>query len=392
MGLLTGGPNGRRFRITSPLPPEFRDRYLEAVREHAFVEQDANDGDPRVGWVNVFDVASTTFELNDLLIDRYLCLTLRSDVKRVQGAYLKIALARREAEVCEERGVEKLSKGEREVLKEALQTALYGRALPSVSTTDVCWDVHTGEVIVFATAEKTLEEVRLLMRDTFGVRIHPERLCDIAADKVGWKELGERTEKFLGGRSTSDDTVVDGHHEGDPLERQSFGLASDFLTWLWLRGEASEGIFRVLDAKEARQQALRKRGADQEGGKWDDVTESLRGSDLNLWIDSRLKLRELVDDDPETTILIGNSPAATPEARRNLHQGKRPVEARIGLRLNDLECHLSLRASPGGLDVGAIKDRAHLVGELPAIYMPGTDPVERLDQLGDLRPRARCST
>lgn len=44
------------------------------------------------------------------------------------------------------------------------------------------------------------------------------------------------------------------------------------------------------------------------------------------------------------------------------------------------------------LDVGAIKDRAHLVGELPAIYMPGTDPVERLDQLGDLRPRARCST
>jgi len=32
-----------------------------------------------------------------------------------------------------------------------------------------------------------------------------------------------------------------------------------------------------------------------------------------------------------------------------------------------------------------------LVGELPAIYMPGTDPVERLDQLGDLRDRTRCA-
>lgn len=31
-----------------------------------------------------------------------------------------------------------------------------------------------------------------------------------------------------------------------------------------------------------------------------------------------------------------------------------------------------------------------LVGELPAIYMPGTDPVERLDQLGDLRAQSRC--
>jgi ABC transporter substrate binding protein (PQQ-dependent alcohol dehydrogenase system) len=34
---------------------------------------------------------------------------------------------------------------------------------------------------------------------------------------------------------------------------------------------------------------------------------------------------------------------------------------------------------------------ASLVGELPAIYMPGTDPVERLDQLGDLREVSRCA-
>ena len=31
-----------------------------------------------------------------------------------------------------------------------------------------------------------------------------------------------------------------------------------------------------------------------------------------------------------------------------------------------------------------------LVGELPAIYMPGTDPVERLDQMGDLAPDSQC--
>lgn len=32
-----------------------------------------------------------------------------------------------------------------------------------------------------------------------------------------------------------------------------------------------------------------------------------------------------------------------------------------------------------------------LVGELPAIYMPGTDPVERLDQLGDLAANSGCN-
>lgn len=367
MGLLTGGPNGRRFRITTPLPGDFRDQYLEAIRENGFVEQDASDGEPRIGWVNIFDITSTTFELNDVLVDRYLSLTMRTDVKKVQGAYLKIALAKKVAAVCEEQGLEKLSKAETELVKEALETALYGRALPRVSTTDVCWDIHTGEVTVFATAEATVEHVRLLMHETFGVQIHAERLCDWVADKIGWTELATRTDDHLGGVSSSDDTVFQGHHEGDPLERQSFALASDFLTWLWLRGEASEGRFRVLDAKEARAEALRKRGADGDAGagQWDDVTESLRQSDLELWIDSRLKLRELVDDDPETTILMGASPATSDEARRNLHQGKRPVEARIGLRMNDMETHLTLRASPGGLDVGSLK--------LPTVVTSGRD-------------------
>ncbi len=35
-------------------------------------------------------------------------------------------------------------------------------------------------------------------------------------------------------------------------------------------------------------------------------------------------------------------------------------------------------------------DLGLLVGELPAIYMPQTDPVERLDQLGDLESDSRC--
>ena len=34
---------------------------------------------------------------------------------------------------------------------------------------------------------------------------------------------------------------------------------------------------------------------------------------------------------------------------------------------------------------------ALLVGQLPAIYLPGTDPVERLDQIGDLRDRSTCA-
>ncbi|MAN76778.1 MAG: hypothetical protein CML24_06200 [Rhizobiales bacterium] len=44
------------------------------------------------------------------------------------------------------------------------------------------------------------------------------------------------------------------------------------------------------------------------------------------------------------------------------------------------------------IDAAATEPRlvGQLVGELPAIYLPGTDPVERLDQLGDLEAQSTC--
>ncbi len=46
---------------------------------------------------------------------------------------------------------------------------------------------------------------------------------------------------------------------------------------------------------------------------------------------------------------------------------------------------VKINANPRDRIGGAI-----LVGELPAIYMPGTDLVERLDQLGDLQRQTKC--
>lgn len=45
-------------------------------------------------------------------------------------------------------------------------------------------------------------------------------------------------------------------------------------------------------------------------------------------------------------------------------------------------------ASRHGLELTV--SRASLVGELPAIFMPGTDPIERLDQLGDIVRAGSC--
>lgn len=347
MGLVNGGLNGRRFRIPAALPEGFRDLYLEQIRANAFVDCDnAADTEPRIGWVDVFDPANSTFELNTFLYDRYLVLSLRSDVKKIQGTYLKIATARKFAEVCAERNLEKLTKTEQEILSEALEGELLRRALPTVSTTDVAWDIQTGQIIVFGSSETTLEQVRQLVRDTFDLSLRPERMVDWLTDKLTMEEVIQRAGTLPGGASSGE----------DPLAGNEFVLGSDFLTWLWLQSESSDGRFRALDGSNVKEAALAKLVPDSDDEEdFNEVTESLKHADLNLWIDSRLKLRELTDKDPSTTILMGLSPSTTPEARQNLHGGKRPVEAQLGLKLNDLECSMVVEAHPEGLRVGALK-------------------------------------
>ncbi|MEQ1503829.1 MAG: recombination-associated protein RdgC [Myxococcota bacterium] len=380
MGLLNGGLNGRRFRVSRELPAGFRDTFLEQVRAAAFVECDtAADTEPRIGWVDVFDPAITTFELNNLLYDRFIAVSLRADTKKIQAAYLKIASANRIAQVCQERGLEKLSKAEKELVTEALEADLLRRALPSVATTDVVWDIETGSVMVFSTSETPLEQVRQLAKETFGISLAPERMVDWLTDKLDKKEVTDRVTNHLGGFASED----------DPLEGKEFQLASDFLTWLWLQSETTDGMFRVLESTGPRAvPAVSRDEADDEESDEDaetvladadaedaasdgapavvaaddaddddepEVTERLRHSDLALWIDTRLALRELTDDDPETTILIGAAPSATPEARRGLNLGKRPVDAKVGLKLNDLECAMALQATPDGLRISGLK-------------------------------------
>ncbi len=301
-----------------------------------------------------------------------MALSLRADKKVVQGTYFKIALSHRLAEVMEERGVEKLSKADVELISEALEASLYGRALPQVSTTELAWDIHSGEVLAFSTSENKLEMVRQWMKETFGVVLRPERMVDWVADKLDWTEVCDRVGDHLPGPPPkADGPTLDGYHEDDPLEPHAMNLASDFLTWLWLQSEASDGLFRVIDGSGAQAAALDKLTEVDEAevdDEWNDITESLRHSDLTVWIDQRMTLQELDEDAPETTILIGQSPSSSAEARHNLERGKRPVEVKLGLKLNDLECMMVVAATPGGIVVKGLK--------VPTVVKDGTD--ERL--------------
>ena len=362
MGLVTGGLNGRRYRVRTDLPEDFRTAWLDQIREHAFeAAPDASDPEPRIGWVDIFEPSNAEFELNTFLFDRYATLTARIDKKKVSSRYAKIALAERIRALCEERDVEKLDRAETEMVKEVLESELLRRSLPSVTTCDVAWDTQTGEVIVFSTSDSVIELVEALFKDTFGLSMHPERICVWLADRYTWAQITELVDSWLPGArgSAGSGAILDGWREDDPLEGALMPLAADFLTWLWQRSEISDGRIRLLDATEA-QAAIVDRLVPAEPEAitdWNEVTETLRNAHLTVWLESRLKLMDLREEEMnETTILLGEVPSATPAARLGLGSGKRPVEARMGLRLSeDIDCGVTLSATPIGLAVSGLK-------------------------------------
>lgn len=97
-------------------------------------------------------------------------------------------------------------------------------------------------------------------------------------------------------------------------------LAPEFLAWLWFASDRDEGTCRVVDP----------------------VTGDVTGA-FSFWVDERLTFRSMEDDKPHT-VVTGENPAQTLEARAALLGGRVLKELRLGLRREDREYTVTLRS------------------------------------------------
>lgn len=366
MGLLTGGLSFRRFRTIQDPPEGFRDTFLEAVKRDAHQENlKHRSKDPVFGWVSVLDPADTDFELNKMLWDPYLVVSLRVDKKAVPAKLFSILLDRRQKEVKEERGLERLGKNHKDEIKEALEEELLSQALPSVAVYDVAWHLNRAEVLLFATSDSVVEYAQGLFHDTFQQRLYPERLVDWLARTMPWEEIEERAQSYLPGGSAAGGMAhqvdSEGWHENDPLAGRELLLGTEFLTWLWQQSEESDGRFSLPEeeGQTAHSGAVTVREEEEEIDPRTGLPVEKAGAssteDITLWFDNKLIFKDLEEERPGVTMMSGEAPSATPEAKLTLVQGKRPVEARLGFARGDYSWFFTLKALPGGLELSGLK-------------------------------------
>lgn len=96
-------------------------------------------------------------------------------------------------------------------------------------------------------------------------------------------------------------------------------IAADFYLWVWWRSEMQGGHFTLED-----------------------------GTAVEVYLDDRLALRDTGEERP-TTLLTGDSPGTTPEARAAVLGGKVPKELRLLVRREDREYHVTLRGERIGI-------------------------------------------
>ncbi len=175
MPLRSGSVTLARFRATPPRArePELKKLLLKGLRARRFEPLDParGDEDRAAGFVELEDPDATGFD-GEVLQGDLALFAWRIDTIRVPGAEVKAAVARWAAAFAAEQG-RPPARREKAAAKEGFKQSLRGKAAPSSRVHDVAWNLATGELQVWTSARKVVEEVTEAVAAAFGAKVVP---------------------------------------------------------------------------------------------------------------------------------------------------------------------------------------------------------------------------
>jgi DNA recombination-dependent growth factor C len=175
MGILKGPLTVRRYRVVGELSDGWRERFRERLQALAFKEPVGGVKKEEVtGWVQVHNLLDTDFEdFNRWLYNSYATFALRVDKKTLPAKLFGATLQKKCEAWCKERDVTRCPSSVKTELKEQLELDWLKKALPSVSVTEISWNVTDGYLICHSLSTRIGERLPSLFFRTFGLRLVP---------------------------------------------------------------------------------------------------------------------------------------------------------------------------------------------------------------------------
>lgn len=325
MGLRRGALTFTRFLVTGQPPRDLRKKYFDAVRLRAFQPLSPDDeASEAVGWCVMERPFDLDFEPDKIFYDRFVLLGFRVDKWRIPSALLRAQVQDEEQRLLSRNGREKLTRGEREEIKQKVLARLRRKIPPVSRAFDVFWDLDSGLVLLFTHSKRVVNEFTALFEKTFGFEPVADSPYGAAKRSELPKALLNRLqsveptsftqarqklaarEKPLEAPKPEPEQRSDGENDElyERIESTRF-LGSEFLLWIWLRAE--------LLSPELSLGAL---------------------GDAEAWLERSLAFEHLLDKN-EKVLVRGVLPTGSAEAREAVRNLKMPVSSRVTLRLGD---------------------------------------------------------
>ncbi len=303
MGLSSGTLTFSRFSVKGDLPPRFPEFVNDRIRRFCFAGLDRSTEERTLGWTSLDDVLDTDFSHANYALGDLLVFSLRIDRKTVPPSLLRIrTLALQNARLAET-GRKRLSREEKEAIREQVRIEILRASLPVPSFFDVCWS-PTDRILYFASLNpKVMQDFQDLFHECFSLTLCPF---------LPWDP--ERLERDTAGRLASlaamrGNTPADGLTPVDPAL-----LGREFLAWLWFKSEERDGWIAVPDM-----------------------------GDVELHVLRRIVL-ESGEGEYHSSVTCQGLHAELKEGKEALRQGKRIREARLKLTRDALSWEFTFKA------------------------------------------------
>lgn len=193
MPALKGSLTYARFFVEGELPDDFRQRFMRAIRVRAMQPlQPEEDAAERSGWCAIGEPFELELGYDKVFYNSYLNLGLRTDRWAIPGPLLRARCREAEAAYLEKKGRERLSKREKNELKELVTRKLRKQFVPATRAVDMSWSLNDGIVRFFSRSARPAAALAELFQKTFGLKLVPEAPYTLAA-RIGLSKAQEKT-------------------------------------------------------------------------------------------------------------------------------------------------------------------------------------------------------
>lgn len=173
MGASKGSISYLLYHVDGEPGDGFEAEALERIHEFRIQElRPDSDVDSLTGWCVLDDMLDTEFTRDKVFRGEYLTLGLRVDRWSLPGALLKARIRRAEDELKARTSRQRLSKSDREQVRNAVSLELKKQLVPSANVIDLVWNLRKRQLRFWTQSAARNEHFVELFESTFGIRLY----------------------------------------------------------------------------------------------------------------------------------------------------------------------------------------------------------------------------